>query len=153
MGRDRRRRVGLSAPVKVYRNNTPFETSEYLTDFWGTEAVRFVERNRQRPFFLYLGFNAPHAPLHALDADKTVGESASPDRHIYAGMVKAMDRNVGRVMTALRSNRLERDTLVIFINDNGGGGNHTHHTRAIPPAMLRSAGTSSICGKAVFASR
>lgn len=117
-------------PVKVYRNNTPFETSEYLTDFWGTEAVRFIERNRQRPFFLYLGFNAPHAPLQALDADKTAGESTSPDRRIYAGMVRAMDRNIGHVLATLRSSRLERNTLVIFINDNGGGGNHTPaHTR------------------------
>lgn len=117
-------------PVKVYRNHTPFETREYLTDLWGAEAVQFIGRNRQRPFFLYLGFNAPHAPLHALDADKTTGESASPDRRTYAGMVKAMDRNIGRVLTALRSNQLDRNTLVVFINDNGGGGNHTPpHTR------------------------
>lgn len=118
------------APVKVYRNNTPLQTTEYLTDFWGAEAVQFIERNRQRPFFLYLGFNAPHAPLHALDADQTAGESTSPDRRIYGGMVKAMDRNIGRVLAALRSNQLDRNTLVIFINDNGGGGNHTPpHTR------------------------
>jgi arylsulfatase A-like enzyme len=124
---------GMSAylpPVKVYRNSQPFEANEYLTDFWGSEAVRFIERNRQRPFFLYLGFNAPHAPLHALDDDKTAGEALSPDRRTYGGMVKAMDRNIGRVLTVLRQMNLERNTLVAFINDNGGGGNHTPpHTR------------------------
>jgi arylsulfatase A-like enzyme len=117
-------------PVKVYQNNTPFEANEYLTDFWGSEAVRFIERNRQRPFFLYLGFNAPHAPLHALDADKTTGEALSQDRRTYGGMVKAMDRNIGRVLATLRQTNLDRNTLVAFINDNGGGGNHTPpHTR------------------------
>lgn len=118
------------APVKVYRNNQPMETKEYLTDFWGTEAVSFIDRNHKRPFFLYLGFNAPHAPLEALDADKVTAEGESPDRHTYTGMVRAMDRNIGRVLGALRSRQVDRNTLVIFINDNGGGGSHTPpHTR------------------------
>ncbi|MBS1829412.1 MAG: sulfatase-like hydrolase/transferase [Acidobacteria bacterium] len=117
-------------PARLYRNNQPFEAPEYLTDFFGKEAVRFIGENRRRPFFLYLGFNAPHAPLEAMDGDKTGGESSSPDRRTYAGMVRAMDRNVGRVLSALRECGLERNTLVAYVNDNGGGGNHTPaHTR------------------------
>lgn len=117
-------------PARLYRDNQPFEAPEYLTDFFGKEAVRFIRENRAKPFFLYLGFNAPHAPLEALASDKTTGESESPDRHTYAGMVRAMDRNIGRVLTALREFGLQRNTFIAYINDNGGGGNHTPpHTR------------------------
>jgi arylsulfatase A-like enzyme len=124
---------GMSAyfpPAKLYRNNQPFSTPEYLTDFFGKEAVQFVRKNRARPFFLYLGFNAPHAPLEALEGDLAGGESTSPDRRTYAGMVRAMDRNIGRVLDAIEELRLERNTLIVYVNDNGGGGNHTPpHTR------------------------
>jgi arylsulfatase A-like enzyme len=124
---------GMSAyfpPARLYRNNQPFSTPEYLTDFFGKEAVGFIRKSRARPFFLYLGFNAPHAPLEAPEGDRTGGESTSPDRRTYAGMVRAMDRNIGRVLEAVRELGLERNTLIVYVNDNGGGGNHTPpHTR------------------------
>ncbi len=110
----------------------PFDAPEYLTDFFGKEAVAFIERNREQPFFLYLAFNAPHAPLHALDEDQAAikAEWISPERRIYGGMVVAVDRNVGRVLDALEHHGLREDTLVIFLNDNGGGGNNAAaHTR------------------------
>lgn len=118
-------------PVTLYRNSQPFEAPEYLTDYFGEEAERFVRGNRERPFFLYLAFNAPHAPLEAKEHDREgLDEAMSPDRRTYAGMVRAMDRNIGRVLSALREMGLEENTLIAFVNDNGGGGNHTPpHTR------------------------
>ncbi len=121
----------------------PFDAPEYLTDFFGHEAVAFIERqagktNREpstangEPFFLYLAFNAPHAPLHALDEDQAAitADWISPERRIYGGMVVAVDRNVGRVLDALEQHGLSEDTLVVFLNDNGGGGNNAAaHTR------------------------
>jgi arylsulfatase A-like enzyme len=109
-----------------------FKSPDYLTDFFGTEAVSFIGRNKSNPFFLYLAFTAPHAPLHGLDEDQAAIEVGyiSPDRRKYAAMVRAIDRNVGRVMDKLRELGLAGNTLVVFSNDNGGGGNNSYmHTR------------------------
>lgn len=109
-----------------------FESPDYLTDFFGTEACTFIEGHKSQPFFLYLAFNAPHAPLHGLDEDQAAIEAAeiSPNRRKYAAMVQAVDRNVGRVMKTLRKLGLAENTLTVFLNDNGGGGNNAaDHTR------------------------
>ena len=98
-----------------------FEPSGYLTDYYTDEAVRVIEANRHRPFFLYLAHWAPHTPLQASRADYDA--MAHIDDHtarVYAAMIHALDRGVGRVMAALRDNGLEEDTLVIFTSDNGG---------------------------------
>ena len=105
---------------------------EYLTDFFGTEACDVIRRAGDAPLFLYLAFNAPHAPLEASKDDlaAVAGADAGIDRRRYAAMLRAIDRNVGRVMEALRIRGLDRDTLTIFLNDNGGGGgNAPSHTR------------------------
>ncbi|TVS14442.1 MAG: sulfatase [Planctomycetaceae bacterium] len=109
-----------------------FESPDYLTDFFGTEACDFIQRNKSQPFFLYLAFNAPHAPLHGLDEDQAAIETSeiSPNRRKYAAMVRAIDRNVGRVMQTLHNLGLAETTLTVFLNDNGGGGNNAaSHTR------------------------
>ena len=110
----------------------PFAAPAYLTDTFGAEACEFIRRNTDQPFFLYLAFNAPHAPLDAGEDDKQAGDATftSPARRTYAGMVHAIDRNVGAVMATLREQDLDRTTLVVFLNDNGGGGNNSAgHTR------------------------
>jgi len=109
-----------------------FNSPDYLTEFFGTEACEFIERNKSQPFFLYLAFNAPHAPLHGLDDDQAAIDAKyiSPDRRKYAAMVRSIDRNVGRVMSKLRELGLAENTLTVFFNDNGGGGNNAaEHTR------------------------
>jgi arylsulfatase A-like enzyme len=109
-----------------------FDSPDYLTDFFGTEACEFIQRQKDGPFFLYLAFNAPHAPLHSLDEDQAAIEAGyvSPDRRKYAAMVRAIDRNVGRVMGKLQELGLADNTLTVFTNDNGGGGNNAAmHTR------------------------
>jgi arylsulfatase A-like enzyme len=111
----------------------PFKAPEYLTDFFGHEAEAFVERHQDHPFFLYLAFNAPHAPLHGLEEDQAAIDTdwISPDRRIYDAMVRTVDRNVGRVMKSLEKHGLAGNTLVVFLNDNrgGGGNNAAEHTR------------------------
>ncbi|MBK8037839.1 MAG: sulfatase-like hydrolase/transferase [Verrucomicrobiaceae bacterium] len=109
-----------------------FNSPDYLTDFFGTEACEFIQRQKDGPWFLYLAFNAPHAPLHGLDEDQAAidAKDISPDRRKYAAMVRAVDRNVGRVMDKLRELGLAENTLTVFANDNGGGGNNaSEHTR------------------------
>lgn len=93
----------------------------YTTDAFGERAVDWIERNRERPFFLYVPFNAEHAPLEApkpyLDRFRGIADTK---RRTFAAMLSAMDDAVGRIMQALRDNDLEENTLVVFYSDNGG---------------------------------
>jgi len=106
---------------RILRDRAAVAEPEYLTDAFGREAARFVERDHGRPFFLYLAFNAVHTPMEA-DAGRLarVEGLTAPARRTYAAMLIAMDDAVGRVMQAIRGRGLERDTLVFFFSDNGG---------------------------------
>lgn len=98
-----------------------FEPAGYLTDYYTDEAIEVIEANRDRPFFLYLAHWAPHTPLQALRADYDALSHIEVHRtRVYAAMIRALDRGVGRVLQALRDNGLEENTLVIFTSDNGG---------------------------------
>ncbi len=102
----------------------------YSTELIAREAVRLIEsRDRARPFFLYVPFNAPHAPLEAPPRymDHYAG-IRDEDRRIYAAMVEYMDDGIGRILAALDRQGMARNTLVFFFSDNGGqtgqGGNN-----------------------------
>ncbi len=93
----------------------------YTTDAYAARAVDWIERNKGRPWFLYLPFNAQHAPLQA---PKTYLDrfSGIPDekRRIFAAMLASMDDAVGRVMGKVRALGQEENTIVFYIADNGG---------------------------------
>lgn len=97
-----------------------FEPDSYMTDYLADEAAEAIAANRNRPFFLYLAFNAPHTPLQALRSDyDALPEIKDHALRTYAAMIRALDRGVGRVLDALRTNGLEENTLVLFTADNG----------------------------------
>jgi arylsulfatase A-like enzyme len=117
--------------VRIFRDTTPDTAPEYLTDLWGNEACQFIERNKEKPFFLYLAFNAVHSPMHALNED-VIDYTSDSLRNVYGGMMTAMDRNVGRVLDKLDDLGLTDNTIVVFLNDNGGGGHderYADHSR------------------------
>jgi uncharacterized sulfatase len=100
-----------------------FRPPKYLTDWYTDEAVAAIEANRDRPFFLYLAHWAPHTPLQASAEDYAALEGVEPHRkRVYAAMIRALDRGVGRVMAALREQGLDENTLVLFTSDNGAAG-------------------------------
>lgn len=100
-----------------------FEPKGYLTDFYTDEAVKAIEANRNRPFFLYLAHWAVHTPLQASKADYDALPQIENERErVYAAMIRALDRSVGRVMRSLKDNGLDENTIVIFSSDNGGPG-------------------------------
>jgi hypothetical protein len=104
-----------------YNGSKQFAPSAYMTDYLGAEAVRAIAANRNRPFFMYLAFNAPHTPLQAAKADyDALSQIADHRLRVYAAMIRALDRNVGQVLAALKDNGLADNTLVIFTSDNGG---------------------------------
>ena len=105
----------------IYRGLTKVEETAYLTDAFGREAVSFIERHRAEPFFLFVPFNAIHGPQQGTDQDLEKFRSVSnPKRRLALAMASALDRNVGRVLVALRKHGLEENTLVVFFSDNGG---------------------------------
>ena len=110
---------GEGAPI--LRGSTAVEEKEYLTDAFAREAVDFIDRHREEPFFLYLSFNAVHTPMHA-DAERLEQFASIEDkqRRTYAAMMSAMDDAIGKVVDKLRDAGLEDSTLVFFISDNGG---------------------------------
>ncbi|HAJ47692.1 MAG TPA: sulfatase [Alphaproteobacteria bacterium] len=112
----------VALPFQINYNNGPnFMPDKYMTDYLGDEAVKAIEANRNRPFFMYLAFNAPHTPLQALKSDYDALSGIEDHRlRVYGAMIKALDRNVGKVMDALKAQGLDENTLVVFTSDNGG---------------------------------
>lgn len=96
------------------------EPKEYLTDAIATEACDFIERHQEAPFFMYVSFNAVHAPLHAKEEDLKQIQGLTGKRKALAAMTLAMDRACGQIMAKLKELGLEENTLVVFTNDNGG---------------------------------
>ena len=105
----------------IFDGRTPAKEMGYLTDELTDRAVNFIERQRSRPFFLYLAFNAVHTPMHATAKYLTRFTQITDERRrTYAAMLSAMDDGVGRTLAALRTARLEENTLIFFFSDNGG---------------------------------
>lgn len=98
---------------------------DYLTDRLTDEAIRFIELNRNRAFFLYLPHFAVHLPLQAksplIEKYKTKARPDAAQRDpVYAAMIESMDEGVGRLMRRLEELALAERTVVIFTSDNGG---------------------------------
>ncbi len=104
-----------------YNGSERFHPDRYMTDYLTEQALRAIRANRNQPFFLYLAYNAPHTPLQALKADYDALPQISDHRlRVYAAMIRALDRGVGRVMDELKAQGIDDNTLVIFTSDNGG---------------------------------
>jgi len=104
----------------LYRGTKPVVENEYLTDVFGRESVEFIERHKSEPFFLYTAFNAVHTPLQAIAKyiDRYAGVK-DPRHRMLAAMTSALDDAIGSILQRIRDCGLERDTLVVFLSDNG----------------------------------
>jgi arylsulfatase A-like enzyme len=109
-------------PYAVQFNGSAwFHPNAYMTDYLTNEAIRAIHANRNRPFFMYFAPNAIHTPLQATREDYNALPQIQDHRlRVYAAMVRNLDRNIGRLLQALREEGLDRNTLVIFTSDNGG---------------------------------
>ena len=103
--------------------NERFKPGGYLSDYWTDEAINVIRANKNRPFFLYLAHWGPHTPLQATVEDyEAVGEIKPHRLRVYAAMIRAIDRSVGRINAVLREESLEENTIIVFSSDNGGAG-------------------------------
>ena len=109
-------------PFSVRYNSGPmFRPNEHMTDYLSTQAVEVIRANKDRPFFLYLAYNAPHTPLQALKEDyEALAGIQDHTLRVYAAMIRQLDRGVGRVLAELKAQGIDENTLVIFTSDNGG---------------------------------
>ena len=109
----------MAGPILcTYKEPAPLT---YLTDNQGDECVGFIRRHKDKPFFLFASFAAPHSPMQATEEDlQRFLDIEDKRRRTYCAMVFRLDQNVGKILDELRSQNLERDTIVVFLSDNGG---------------------------------
>ncbi len=109
----------------IQQNGTPTSETGYVTDRLGDAACEFIEDNKDNPFYLIVSFTAPHGPLEprksSCDAER-IKHIKHEHRRNYAGLIVAMDDNVGKVLATIENSGLNDNTIVIFTNDNGGPG-------------------------------
>ncbi|MCE9554111.1 MAG: sulfatase-like hydrolase/transferase [Planctomycetes bacterium] len=109
------------APAGILRGDTQVEKLDYTTDAFGREAAAFITKHKDHPWFLYLAFNAVHTPMDATDNRLAkFADIKNERRRTYAAMALAMDDAVGLVRKSLADSGQEKNTLVVFISDNGG---------------------------------
>ena len=99
-----------------------------LTTWYTERAVKFIEKNKDRPFFFYLAHNMPHVPLHV--SDKFKGKSA---RGLYGDVIEEIDWSVGEVMVALERCGVAQNTWIIFTSDNGPWLSYGDHAGSVGP--------------------
>ena len=119
---------GYHSPYK-YPNLVTEKPGEYLTDRLGQEACKFIETNKDKPFFLYLTHYAVHTPIQAKKSLAAKYKAKAPvgghKNASYAAMIESMDDSIGAVLGKLDALKLTEKTIVIFFSDNGGHGGVT----------------------------
>ncbi len=104
-------------PIPIMRNEEIIEqpaNQDLLTKNYTRESIEFIERAKEKPFFLYLAHSMPHIPLHVSDDFRDTSK-----RGLYGDVIEEIDWSVGQVMDALKRNGLEDNTFVVFTSDNG----------------------------------
>jgi arylsulfatase A-like enzyme len=103
-----------------FDNDVPRQFTGYCTDVWFSEAKKFIDNSRDKPFFCYIATNAPHAPLYVEDKYSAPykGDTLIPSANFY-GMITNIDDNIGKLRAYLKEQGLEKNTIFIFMTDNG----------------------------------
>ncbi|HBE68164.1 MAG TPA: N-acetylgalactosamine-4-sulfatase [Planctomycetaceae bacterium] len=105
----------------ILRDGQPVDEQSYLTDAFTREAVSFIQENRHTPFFLALTYNAVHSPLQAKTSTfEKFSHIEDVHRRIFAAMLSDLDESVGEVVRTLDKLEIRRNTLIVFLSDNGG---------------------------------
>jgi arylsulfatase A len=112
-----------------FENETPAHPTGYSTDLFADRAVKFIDENASRPFFLEVAFNAAHWPFQVPDRPSVAPgngrfvqptEENTSTRADYVAIFERADQGVGKILAALSARKLDRNTLVVYMNDNGG---------------------------------
>ena len=115
--------TGKQYMLALTRNGEPVPgvENEHLTEVLGREGASFITRNKEKPWFLYLAFNAPHTPHQpTLEREKQFEHVKEPNRRRYLAQVSLLDDAIGKVTASLAASGQKDNTLVFFFSDNGG---------------------------------
>jgi arylsulfatase A-like enzyme len=112
----------VSAQPDLWEDDALVEQDGYMTDLITRRSIEFIDRNAARPFFIDVAFNAPHSPIQRPDDAARAPARGAATRADYVAVMERVDRGVGEILQTLRRRGLERNTIVIFTNDNGGVG-------------------------------
>ena len=112
----------------MFRGNERIKEEGYATDLFGREAVRFIRENKDKPFFLYVPFNAPHGDSNLERTGhqapekyiRIYGEPPGSDDMRHKAKITCMDANIGKILSVLKELGLDENTLLIFNSDGGG---------------------------------
>jgi arylsulfatase A-like enzyme len=107
----------------LQHNGSKVNFEGYMTDVLGDYSVKFVEENKDKPFFMYLAYNAVHTPMHAKEED--LKKYKDHPRQYLAAMTWSLDQNIGKLRKKLEELNLSDNTLIFFLSDNGGANNNT----------------------------
>jgi arylsulfatase A-like enzyme len=118
------------AGYNLFLNGNPIRREGYFTDLATDEAIKFIERHADEPFFLYVPYTAPHSPFQGPDdyrpdplpLDSPLWKQGQAPPDVYVAMIEHMDKCIGRILKVLDDKGLTQDTVVIFSSDNGGTG-------------------------------
>ena len=133
---------GSYPPLPLFENETIINPNvthadqTQLTTWYTERAVKFIDKNKDRPFFLYVAHSMPHVPLHV--SDKFKGKS---EQGLYGDVIMEIDWSVGEIVAALKRNGLADNTLVIFGSDNGPWLSYGNHAGSAGP-LREGKGTS-----------
>lgn len=108
----------------IYRGREVQKIDGFATDLFTDEALGFMKRNKEKPWFLYLAYNAVHTPLEISDKlkDRVPADIKDPDRRGYLALLLGLDDSIGRIMAHLHETGEDENTLIVFFSDNGGSG-------------------------------
>lgn len=125
---------GNQGPALKYRNNEVIKVEEFYTYALAREATQFIEKNKDKPFFLYVPFNAPHTPFQALkkDIEKYTAKGVKDlNKAVYYSLITGLDSAIGEIHQKVKTLGLEENTLIVFLSDNGGA-TYTDATQNAP---------------------
>ncbi|WOH36601.1 sulfatase-like hydrolase/transferase [Thalassotalea fonticola] len=102
-------------------NMTTVKDEGYFTDTLTDKAINYLNKQGEQPFFMYLSYTAPHTPLHAKPEHLAMfADIQDKKRRALAAMTYSLDQNIGRVLKNLNDKGIDKNTLIFFLNDNGG---------------------------------
>jgi len=103
------------------QNDEEIRSKGYSTDYFTDQALGFIQKNKDRPFFCYVPYNVPHSPFQVPEKYFRKYKEKGLDNELACiyGMVENMDENIGRILSRLRELNLSKNTIVIFLSDNG----------------------------------
>ncbi|MFC3120423.1 sulfatase family protein [Agaribacter flavus] len=107
--------------LPIMRNTTVAEFDEYLTTALSKDAVKYIQKQTDKPFMIYMSYNAPHTPLQApAETIEKYSHIEDMERRVYAAMIDEMDQGIGLIIDALKRTKKLDNTLIFFLSDNGG---------------------------------